>query len=597
MKSINLFAYTRVQSDYSAEYANLLSQRETKGKVKKHEFETLRQFVELLRSKGLDIYAQEGYFYSFRIEQIGKEFDLLKIEKDRLVLNIELKSELIEKEKIRKQLEQNKYYLKHLANEIKLYTFVAETKEIYQYIDGDIISVTCDTLIKDMRLFGSHICDGIETMFEARRYLISPLNTPEEFLYGQYFLTLQQEEIKKNVLNIVKDVPSVIGITGKAGTGKTLLLYDIARTFAELGNKCCMVHSGILCEGHDYLNKFWSNVSVIAAKELNGDGGNLLFNYDFIFVDESQRIYESTVNKIVETALTSNKTAIFSYDFGQALSYTEEKRNIPDILRNTEGFREFSLSEKIRTSKEIASFYKNLLDLKNVARTYMNYANIDVLYANDVKEALELIDLYEKKFGYVFISYTQSVYKPGSIDAYPNKHDTHHVIGQEYDKVMIVVDDNFRYDDEGRIQGRIHPNPDYLFFKLLYQGVSRSREKLCVLVVNNYTMFMQISNIKYQMLERYQYKENPFSRNISVKELNGMVKTIGDGLTELDDDDAEIVLDTVVMIKDELCSAEPKKKVVSNGIKLLNMILRKNPEACFLALNINNYINYISELV
>lgn len=155
MKSINLFAYTRVQPDYSTEYANLLSQRETKGKVKKHEFETLRQFVELLRSKGLDIYIQEG-FYSFRIEQIGKEFDLLKIEKDRLVLNIELKSELIEKEKIRKQLEQNKYYLKHLANEIKLYTFVAETKEIYQYNDGDIISVTCDTLIKDMRLL-AHI--------------------------------------------------------------------------------------------------------------------------------------------------------------------------------------------------------------------------------------------------------------------------------------------------------------------------------------------------------------------------------------------------------------------------------------------------------
>lgn len=202
-----------------------------------------------------------------------------------------------------------------------------------------------------------------------------------------------------------------------------------------------------------------------------------------------------------------------------------------------------------------------------------------------------------KKFGYVFISYTQSVYKSGSIDAYPNKHDTHHVIGQEYDKVMIVVDDNFRYDDDGRIQGRVHPNPDYLFYKLLYQGVSRSREKLCVLVVNNYTMFMQISNIKYQMLERYQYKENPLSRNISVKELNGMVKTIGDGLTELDDDDAEIVLDTVVMIKDELCSAEPKKKVISNSIKLLNMILRKNPEAGFLALNVNKYINYISELV
>lgn len=595
MKAINLFTYTRVQPDYSTEYANLLAQREAKSKFKKHEYETLRKFVGLLRSQGLGISALEGFFYSFKIEQIGKEFDLLKIEKDRLVLNIELKSELIEKEKIRKQLEQNEYYLKHLANNIKLYTFVAETEEIYQYVGGDIINVTCDTLIDVMRLFSSHICEGIETLFEARRYLISPLNTPEEFLQGQYFLTLQQEEIKKNILNIVENVSSVFGITGKAGTGKTLLLYDIARTLAGSENKCCVIHSGILCEGHDYLNKYWNNVSVIAAKELNGNGSDLLLDYDFIFVDESQRIYESTVKKIIETVFDGGKTAIFSYDFGQALSYTEENRNIPDLLRKTEGFHEFSLSEKIRTSKEIASFYKNLLDLNDTARTYMNYTNIDVLYANDVKEALELIDLYEKNFGYVFISYTQSVYKPGSIDAYPNKHDTHHVIGQEYDKVMIVIDDNFRYDDDGRIQGRIHPNPDYLFYKLLYQGVSRSREKLCVLVVNNYTMFMQISNIKYQMLERYQYKENLLSRNISFKELNRMEKTIKDGLTELDTDDAELISDIVIMIKDELCSADPKKKVINNGMKFINLILQKNPEVSLLALNVNNYIKYISQ--
>ena len=187
MKAINLFTYTRVQPDYSTEYADLLAQREVKSKVKKHEYETLRKFVRLLQSKGLGLSALEGFFYSFKIEQIGKEFDLLKIEKDRLVLNIELKSELIEKEKIRKQLEQNKYYLKHLASDIKLYTFVAETEEIYQYVGGDIINATYDTLIDVMRLFGSHICEGIETLFEARRYLISPLNTPKEFYKDSIF--------------------------------------------------------------------------------------------------------------------------------------------------------------------------------------------------------------------------------------------------------------------------------------------------------------------------------------------------------------------------------------------------------------------------
>lgn len=72
---------------------------------------------------------------------------------------------------------------------------------------------------------------------------------------------------------------------------------------------------------------------------------------------------------------------------------------------------------------------------------------------------------------------------------------------------------------------------------------------------------------------------------------------MGCGLTKLDFDDAEFVLDVVVMIKDELCSADLKKKVICNSIKLFNTILQKNPEASFLALNVNNYINYISEFV
>ena len=70
---------------------------------------------------------------------------------------------------------------------------------------------------------------------------------------------------------------------------------------------------------------------------------------------------------------------------------------------------------------------------------------------------MKLIYLYDEK-GYVFISYTQSLYYKNSIDLYPSTYDTHHVIGQEYDKVMIMMDENFRYDKERRIQGKEHPN-------------------------------------------------------------------------------------------------------------------------------------------
>ena len=58
----------------------------------------------------------------------------------------------------------------------------------------------------------------------------------------------------------------------------------------------------------------------------------------------------------------------------------------------------------------------------------MDYSDIDVLFANNTEEAKRLINLYDEK-GYIFISYTQSMYNRNSIDLYPSNYDTHHVIG------------------------------------------------------------------------------------------------------------------------------------------------------------------------
>ena len=252
------------------------------------------------------------------------------------------------------------------------------------------------------------------------------------------------------------------------------------------------------------------------------------------------------------------------------------------------------LSDKIRTSKEIASFTRTMMNLNNRARGYMDYSDIDVLFANNTEEAMQLIDLYNEK-GYTFISYTQSMYYSNSIDLYPNTYDTHHVIGQEYDKVMIMMDENFRYDRERRIQGKEHPNPDLLFYKLLYQAISRAREKLCVLVVENYKLFSDILNIKFDMLSRYQYKENRTNVTLSVKKLNRFTKQIKDKLPGLEKNDAITISETVDMINDELMGAELKKKVVRNGLKLLNLIQEKLECEEIYEL-ISNYCEYVGEV-
>ena len=55
--------------------------------------EEIKTLVDLLRNMETEIKYFENFFTSFTIEQIGIEFDLIKIDMDTLVLNIELKSE------------------------------------------------------------------------------------------------------------------------------------------------------------------------------------------------------------------------------------------------------------------------------------------------------------------------------------------------------------------------------------------------------------------------------------------------------------------------------------------------------------------------
>ncbi len=70
------------------------------------------------------------------------------------------------------------------------------------------------------------------------------------------------------------------------------------------------------------------------------------------------------------------------------------------------------------------------------------------------------------------------------------------VIGQEFDYVLVVIDNNFRYDANGDLTAREHPNPEYLFPRLFYQNISRAREKLCIVVLNNQELFKKLLCIK-----------------------------------------------------------------------------------------------------
>ena len=50
--------------------------------------------------------------------------------------------------------------------------------------------------------------------------------------------------------------------------------------------------------------------------------------------------------------------------------------------------------------------------------------------------------------------------------------------------MCMLIGDYFYYTQEGKLCAKRHPNPDYLFEKLLYQGLTRVRSRIALVVMS-----------------------------------------------------------------------------------------------------------------
>lgn len=211
----------------------------------------------------------DGFIYNYVIPQLNKEFDLIKITKNDCI-DIELKSCSIEKVKIKSQLIQNRYYLKMLGKEnYYLFTYISDENKLYQLIEEGLVLVPIDTLINILNNKYRQVLD-LDEIYTPKNILVSPLNDTKKFLDDKYILTEHQRNIEIQIENYIETNPTnyrFVGLTGGPGTGKTLLIYDLAKILSR-SKRILLVHSGILCEGHTKLNEALNNVKIVAAKEL-----------------------------------------------------------------------------------------------------------------------------------------------------------------------------------------------------------------------------------------------------------------------------------------------------------------------------------------
>ncbi len=475
MQSINLVSLIDIQKSTSPEIRNDYYQK-MNIQLKDHEFECLSEMLSLF-SKHSPISLFDSFFVNYTIKQIGKEFDLLRITED-LVLNIELKSELDE-EKISKQIKRNFYYLKALNKKTCIFTYVLSTNCFYILNEDSetIESVEMNVILAKLNEQTSKFINP-NSLFVPSNYLVSPFNRTDEFEQGNYFLTQHQEKIKNHILKERNN--TLFCITGSAGTGKTLLVYDLAREFMLRNMKTMIIHGGYLNNGQKQLNK--SGYVIEEISQVNNIQ-HIASSYDVIIIDEAQRISVAQFNNIYENCIKKKTTLILSYDQKQVLSKREEESNIGELFkqRTLKQFH-FTLTKKIRTNKHLSNLIMALIDKKNnfsVPSKFINYT-----YFNSYENAIEFTKLL-RKHNWTFINPTASKYNPEVYDRYylSDSQNTHKVIGQEFDKVGLIIPPEFTYSLEGKLLFRSRSY--YHAEKMFYQAISRTKNEIWFVIVKN----------------------------------------------------------------------------------------------------------------
>lgn len=491
-KGLNIYKLSRVRDEASF---NIMKKHDSRSEDKRttqyHEMESFRFFVNALMSKGVNVSDLDGFFYGYSISRIGKEFDLLRITKE-FCLNIELKSLEVSKDQILKQLLQNKYYLNHLERRIRLFTIVTDSMTCYRLSqEGTLRECDLEEVVAAVKMTAEGYIDEIDPLFKHSKYMVSPINTPGRFIDGEYFLTQAQDVVKTEILKASENAyGAFFQLTGMPGTGKTLLLYDLAKVYAK-ESETLMIHCGELSPGQISISQMIEHLQVISINDISEYD---LTKYRYILVDETHRVSTEDFENICRAVKKSGSICIFSIDPRQLLTTIDKEKDISGKIEKLGNVTEFKLSERIRYNKEIRFFILQLMDKRNKPKDHIDYDNISLAYADTSEEAQELLG-YFRSLGYTFINYSEPKYYDSPFKQYEEDIDTDHVAGKEYDNVVMLLDESFYYDERGRLQGIPTPDPDYLYPNLFYQGITRAREKLAAIVIRNRELFDEIAKI------------------------------------------------------------------------------------------------------
>ena len=497
MKSISIYTITRNQNiEQLQKLERQLSGRDYFLKMREWELESMKALTAELETCMEDVYALR-FFYSFQIPRLGKEFDLLQIKEDQIV-NIELKSGVVSDEAICRQLLQNRYYLSVLGRTIHSYTYISSQNRLVRLTNHDhIAEADWDELCRALKRESPDYDGNIEELFRAELYLISPLREPERLFTERIFSdgTAKRYRTTDPEKESVTKHSDYYWFSGLPGTGKTLLLYDLAMKLS-VRQRVCMIHCGE--SGNDWrlLHKRLRRIKFLSAGQLSFQtvkqpitqnvcteepSDIFLESYSAILVDEAHLLSVEQL-KILEEC-KKQIPIIFSSDTEDMISPEELDREISQRLASLPDVQSFHMTNRIRTNAELSSFIQNMLDLSR-RKGQKGYPNIEVVYANDDTEAVCLMQGYARR-GYLYQN-------PAMRDV---------------NCLVAVLDEQYYYDEDGYLRAGKISEASYEItrittsegrksnVRLLFHQLNQAKEKLAIVIKDNPSVYDTILDI------------------------------------------------------------------------------------------------------
>lgn len=469
-----------------------------------------RKFIEYLDVNDSKL---SGYFLGKQYKRgVSEEFDILRFS-DKKIINIELKSERISDEEIKRQLNRHDYFLKSIDIdlEVKLFTYIQETDELFKYCDNkkDIAPCKFNELIDEIPT--DFLEQNLLERLNPTSFIISPYSDIKRFSSSQYFFNIQQKQAE-NLLK--KSDKRLLGLRGGAGTGKSLILFDVAEYFSSnLEYKVLFIFCSKM-EVDEIMNideavsfKFTDIVNV----------GNLdLETFDIIIIDESQRLKESQWNDYI-SLLDQGKIdkLILSVDNAQTLRPEEKKLNIEDKLKriseNDKDKIEYVdyLTNSVRSDIELETFIKKLFDKKKSIKE-IDFPNVNAVYFENENTArsfirycrnkenfvpIELPECKKFKYGYATSTELEKIYN--------SSNSAFNVVGREFDRVVLPLRQEISYNSEGKLIIDTRKDYRYLAENCLFQAVTRVKSELLLVVIGNEKLYRKI----YEILTWKNYKK------------------------------------------------------------------------------------------